>query len=69
MLRGIDSPTDVSESLSISNTAKSYIQLIQERWTSYSSVDELQAKSRNLLEELKKSSKRRGYFVILPRIT
>jgi uncharacterized coiled-coil DUF342 family protein len=50
MLRGIDSPTDVSESLSISyNTAKSYIQLIQERWTSYSSVDELQAKRQKLI--------------------
>jgi hypothetical protein len=52
MLRGVDSPTDVSESLNVSfNTAKSYISLIQERWTNSSDIDELQAKRQELIRK------------------
>lgn len=52
MLRGVDSPTDVSESLNISfNTAKSYITLVHERWGTYSSVDKLQAKRQELIRK------------------
>lgn len=52
MLRGIDSPTDISDSLNVSfNTAKAYINLVKERWTTYSSVDELQAKRQELIRK------------------
>ncbi len=52
MLRGMDSPTDVSDSLKVSyNTAKSYVSLIKERWATYSSVDELQAKRQELIRK------------------
>jgi len=60
MLRGVDSPTDISGSLKISyNTAKSYVSLIKERWASLSSIDELQAKRQELIrktEEIIKES-------------
>ncbi len=60
MLRGIDSPTDISDTLNISyNTAKSYISLIRERWACLSTVDELQAKRQELIrktEEIVKES-------------
>lgn len=60
MLRGMDSPTDISDSLNISyNTAKSYIALVKERWATFSSVDELQAKRQELIrktEEIIKES-------------
>jgi len=60
MLHGIDSPTDISESLSISfNTAKTYISLIRERWSSSSDVDKLQFKRQELIrktEEIIKES-------------
>lgn len=52
MLRGIDSPTDISNSLNVSyNTAKSYIELIKERWASSYSIDELQAKRQELIRK------------------
>jgi len=60
MLRGADSPTEVSESLNISfNTAKTYIALIRERWSSSSDVNELQFKRQELIrktEEIIKES-------------
>lgn len=60
MLRGVDSSTDISESLNISfNTAKTYIALIRERWSSSSGVDELQSKRQELIrktEEIIKES-------------
>lgn len=60
MLRGVDSPTDISDSLHISyNTAKTYISLIKERWSRSSSIDELQAKRQELIrktEEIIKES-------------
>lgn len=52
LLRGIESPTDVADSLQVSfNTAKSYISLVRERWATYSSVDELQAKRQELIRK------------------
>lgn len=52
MLRGVDSPTDISDSLNVSfNTAKAYVNLIKERWATYSSVDELQAKRQELIRK------------------
>lgn len=55
LLRGIDSPTDVADSLQVSfNTAKSYISLVRERWATYSSVDELQAKRQELIRKTEK---------------
>src|SRR3989344_3091512 len=52
MLRGVDSPTDISDSLNVSyNTAKSYISLVKERWATFSSVDELQAKRQELIRK------------------
>jgi hypothetical protein len=60
MLRGIDSPTDIAESLNISfNTAKTYISLIRERWSDSSDVDKLQFKRQELIrktEEIIKES-------------
>lgn len=60
MLRGIDSPTEVSELLNISfNTAKTYIALIRERWSDSSDVDKLQFKRQELIrktEEIIKES-------------
>lgn len=60
MLRGIDSPTDISDSLNISyNTAKTYVSLIKERWSRSSSIEELQAKRHELIrktEEIIKES-------------
>lgn len=55
LLRGIDSPTDVADSFQVSfNTAKSYISLVKERWATYSSVDELQAKRQELIRKTEK---------------
>lgn len=52
MLQGIDSPTDISESLNISfNTARSYISVIKSRWSSYSNTEELQAKRQELIRK------------------
>lgn len=52
MLRGIDSPTDISDSLNISyNTAKVYVSLIKERWSRSSSIEELQAKRQELIRK------------------
>lgn len=52
MLRGTDSPTDISNSLNVSyNTAKSYIEIIKERWASSYSLDELQAKRQELIRK------------------
>lgn len=52
VLQGIDSPTDIADSLDVSfNTAKTYIRLIRERWVDSSSVDELQAKRQELIKK------------------
>lgn len=52
LLRGINSPTDVAESLNVSfNTAKAYISLVQERWALSSNVDELQLKRLELIKK------------------
>lgn len=52
MLQGVDSPTDVSESLNVSfNTARSYIAIIKERWANYSNTDELQVKRQELIRK------------------
>lgn len=52
MLRGVNSPTDISETLNISyNTAKTYISLIKGRWSRSSSIDELQTKRQELIRK------------------
>lgn len=52
MLQGVDSPTDISESLNVSfNTARSYIAIIKERWADYSNTDELQIKRQELIRK------------------
>lgn len=52
MLQGVDSPTDISESLNVSfNTARSYIAIIKERWANYSNADELQIKRQELIRK------------------
>lgn len=58
MLQGIDSPSEISEELNISfNTAKSYIALVRERWTSSLSVDEMQAKRQELIRRTEEIAK------------
>lgn len=58
MLQGLDSPSEVSEELSISfNTAKSYIALVRERWSSSLSVDEMQAKRQELIRRTEEIAK------------
>jgi len=52
ILRGIDSPTELSKQLGISyNTAKSYISVVQERWTISSDTIKLQAKREELIRK------------------
>jgi len=52
MLRGTDSPTDISRELKISfNTAKSYILTIKTRWTDSKSMEELQGKREELIRK------------------
>ena len=52
LLRGVDTPTDISDSLNISyNTAKSYISLVKERWTSSTTIDKLHAKRQELIRK------------------
>jgi uncharacterized coiled-coil DUF342 family protein len=52
MVRGIDSASDVSEQLNVSyNTAKSYIEVIRSRWQDYHTVEELQAKRKELIKK------------------
>lgn len=52
MVKGIDSTTDVSEQLNISyNTAKSYIEIVRGRWGDYHTVEELQAKRKELIKK------------------
>lgn len=52
MLQGMDSPSDVSDTLNISyNTAKTYIRLIRKRWVDSSNIDELQSKRRELIKK------------------
>lgn len=52
MVKGIDSASDVSEQLNVSyNTAKSYIEIVRERWEDYHTVEELQAKRKELIKK------------------
>jgi predicted nuclease with TOPRIM domain len=52
MVRGVDSASDVSEQLNVSyNTAKSYIEVIRSRWQDYHTVEELQAKRKELIKK------------------
>ncbi|QQG40764.1 MAG: hypothetical protein HYV37_00355 [Candidatus Levyibacteriota bacterium] len=52
MLQGVDSPTDISESLNVSfNTARSYVTIIKQRWSNYSNTEELQAKRQELIRK------------------
>lgn len=52
MVKGIDSVSDVSEQLNISyNTAKSYIEIVRGRWQDYHTVEELQAKRKELIKK------------------
>jgi uncharacterized coiled-coil DUF342 family protein len=52
VLQGVDSPTDMADSLNISfNTAKTYIRLIRERWADSTNTDELQAKRKELIRK------------------
>ncbi|MFC1624861.1 hypothetical protein ACFL15_00625 [Patescibacteria group bacterium] len=52
LLQGVDSPTDLADSLNISfNTAKTYIRLIRERWADSTKADELQAKRQELIRK------------------
>lgn len=52
MVKGVDSATDVSEQLNVSyNTAKSYIEIVRERWEDYHTVEELQAKRKELIKK------------------
>lgn len=58
MLQGVDSPSQLSEELNISfNTAKSYIALVRERWSSSLSVDEMQAKRQELIRKTEEIAK------------
>jgi uncharacterized coiled-coil DUF342 family protein len=52
MVKGIDSASDVSEQLNVSyNTAKSYIEIVRGRWEDYHTVEELQAKRKELIKK------------------
>ncbi len=52
LLRGVESPTDISESLNISyNTAKTYISLIKSRWSNTSTIDQLQTRRQELIRK------------------
>jgi|APSaa5957512576_1039674.scaffolds.fasta_scaffold120131_1 hypothetical protein len=52
MLRGTDSPTEISEQLGVSfNTAKSYISVVQERWSNSSDIEKLQTKREELIRK------------------
>lgn len=52
ILQGIDSPTDISDTLKISfNTAKSYVTIVRSRWVTTSSIDELQTKRQELIKK------------------
>lgn len=52
MVKGVDSPTDVSEQLDVSyNTAKSYISIVEERWQNSHTIEELQAKRKELIKK------------------
>lgn len=52
MVKGIDSPTEISDSLGVSfNTAKSYITIIQERWADSYTLEEIQTKRKELIKK------------------
>lgn len=58
MLQGVDAPSQISEELNISfNTAKSYVALIRERWSSSLNVDELQARRQELIRRTEEIAK------------
>lgn len=53
ILQGYDSISEVSERLDISfNTARSYITLIKERWSSGTNIEELQGKRQELIKKV-----------------
>ncbi len=52
MVKGVDSVSDISEQLKVSyNTAKSYIEIVRGRWQDYHSIEELQAKRKELIKK------------------
>ena len=52
MLRGLDSPTDISRELNIAfGSAKSYISIIQQRWTDSNNTEDLEAKRQELVRK------------------
>lgn len=52
MVRGIDSPTDISEQLNISyNSAKSFITIIRERWADLQTIEEIDTTRRELIKK------------------
>lgn len=58
MLQGLDSPTDIADGLNVTyNTAKGYITLVRERWTSSLSVDEMQTKRQELIRRTEEIAK------------
>jgi len=52
MVRGVDSPTDISEQLNISyNSAKSFISIIRERWADSQTIEEIDTTRRELIKK------------------
>lgn len=52
MVRGVDSPTDISEQLNISyNSAKSYISIIRERWSDSQTIEQIDTTRRELIKK------------------
>lgn len=52
VLQGIESPTEISDTLNISyNTAKTYIAIVRERWASDLDTEDLQEKRRDLIRK------------------
>jgi len=52
MVRGVDSPTDISEELNVSyNSAKSYVAIIRERWADSQTIEEIDTTRRELIKK------------------
>lgn len=55
LLQGVESISDISEQLGVShNTAKTYIELVRDRWVLSANVDELQHKRLELIKKTEK---------------
>lgn len=52
MAKGVDSIADISEELGVSyNTARSYQEIVKERWADSYTIEELQAKRKKLIKQ------------------